>query len=147
MQKIMFAAAVFGAALALGATQARAQAFTAMDTTPMWWGSAGDHADLMLYYDSAAQTPLTIVGYHFQGIDKAAVSQSGGPCGVVTSKGYVIQPGGYWFVRGYRSSGAIVGHVIATDCSNTTANILQFMHAAVEIRDANDSTLQRADAR
>jgi hypothetical protein len=134
------------AAVMCGAAQAHAEVFASLQTSPMWWGTAGTHADLLLSYDSSAKSPLTLLGAYEQGIDKSAVSQGLAACGTGQPNGTVtIQPGGYCVIRGFRSSGAIIARVVATDGSNATANFAPFIHAGLEIRDANDNTLQRAE--
>jgi hypothetical protein len=144
--KMTMLAAVAG--VTLGAVQAHAQAMANESTSPMWWGTAGNHADLLVSYDSAAKSPLVVWGAYEQGIDKSAVSQGLVYCGTAQPNGStVIQPGGYCVIRGFRTGGAIIARFVATDNSNNTANFQPYIHAALEMRDANDNTLQRAELR
>jgi hypothetical protein len=141
-----FATSAAVAALAFAGTGA-AQAAKVIQESSMIYSAPADHLDLVLHYSSEAKIPLTINGLFVEDVTGAGVSQQQeNSCGTPiksgdTVVGYVMQPGGYCFVRAFPNGDGLAGKAELNDSTANANNINKFVRTSIEARDVNNNTL------
>jgi hypothetical protein len=140
------------AAIGLAAAQPAVAGSPQKTWAALWWCPAGHHADLVLRYDPHATVPLVVNTIYVLDAGGYNLAQSLESCGTAIKSGdsvtsYQLQPGQYCFVRAFRGSqqDEIVGKVIVSDATKGNANIQQFVHPSLEIRDGSDNVLTHVE--
>lgn len=123
-------------------------------SSSVWWSAAGDHADLVVAYDSRATVPLTVKVAYVLDAGGYGVSQVSETCGTGVKTGdaitsYTLRPGQYCWIRAFRGSqqDEIVGKAILGDATASNTNIQQFVRSSLEVRDGSDNVLTHVEVR
>lgn len=120
-------------------------------SSPVGWGAAGDHADLILSYSASAPVPLLLYGIETDDIGGANINSALYGCGQLLFGGpsgsRQLMPGESCLLRAYRSRSEIASRLVMWDSTGTTANINSFVRASLEVRDGSDNVLTHVDLR
>ncbi len=140
------------AAAAVLCTQVADAAQVQQTSSATFWGQAGDHADLVLHYDGAAQVTLSVLVPLVIDAGGNGVSQQLMSCGTPVKTGdtvtsYSLSPGQYRFLRAYRSPNEIVGKFIVRDNTPNASNIVSFARSSLEVRDVSENVLTHVEVR
>ncbi len=143
-------AVTFGAA---AAQAAGTPATLALQSTPVYWGTAGTHAVLVLQYDKGATIPLIVKQVLVSAVQNNTQTVTLDNCGTPAVSGgsvvgYSLQPGQHCFVELQRTNGgSFTGQAMITDGTRSSVNMRNNVRAMIEVRDASENVLTHVELR
>jgi hypothetical protein len=140
--------------LLLIASGAAHSATVVQNSSPTFWGSTGDHADLVIYYDANATGAINVTKFYISQLGGLQVDQLQQGCHLCTpiysgntQIGNKLQPGGYVFVRGFKTNNSVTGTATIADATGNTNNINAHVRTSLEIRNHSDDVLTHSEVR
>jgi hypothetical protein len=144
------AAAMFAAAGLTAAAQAQTPVYVNQSSSPVYWGSTGVQAVMILRYDNSASVPLTVTNLQISDDAGNNITAALYNCGNPVKSGdnfvgHQLMPGQDCFLTANAGPNSILGMATLSDATGSATNIQTYVRTMLEIRDGNGNVLSHVE--
>lgn len=146
------ALAAAGMSILGGAASAAGPAYVNQSSSPVYWGTTGTTAVMILRYDNSATLPLNVTNLQIGDLNGNNLTQALYNCGSIikqgdTFVGHQLTPGEDCYLTAPNTGADVIGTATLTDGTASNANVSMYVRTSIEIRDANGTVLSHVEVR